>query len=240
MKGAIAAFVFVFALFLAPVSPVKAGAPAAKPSKESLLAAWEQVQKDSPYTVRFEKTAEKNVYDFETTIFPYSGKIRVENLLIETDPAYFYEFRSYGDEMPNGDYIGIVELELDGIDEKFTRRFSHSYPTWVRDNSLYYHAETKKWYTAEQWTDYKNALTAAKSSATDGKSCVPAAGQERESKPTLFSVFLSWLPFLILISLYVYFMRKSKYAKVLDKNLLHMDKTEKLFEEILEVLKRKA
>ncbi|TAL27092.1 MAG: hypothetical protein EPN97_18210 [Alphaproteobacteria bacterium] len=230
----VACFVFV-ALTCASL----AHADDAKPSKDSLLTAWEQVQKDSSYTVKFEPTKEKDVYDFETTIFPYKGKIKVLNLLIEKKPAHFYEFQEYGDETPEGDYAGIVELELDGIDDKFLRKFSYSYHTWARDNALYYHAETKKWYTPGQWADYKETLKAAKSAATSGAVCGPA--KNKEEGPTFLSVLISWFPMLLLIGVWVYFITAMKRAagKYPNPQIVAAENNT-LLKEILEVLKRKS
>lgn len=246
MKNAIAAFALVFALFITPAFAEPA-APA-KPSKESLLEAWEKVQKENPYTAKFEKTDDKYVYNFETTIFPFDGKLKVLNLLIEKKPTYYYgEFSDYDDEMPAGDYVGIIEPELVGVAKEFPSQYRYSYATWERGHALYFNAETKKWYTPAEWVAYKKAVKLAKTIPSDGPACTPATSGQ--GKPTFFSVLLSWFPMILLIAVWVIAMRKcglGKQKQVLEKNMAYMDKAEvymakneKLLEEILQTLKQK-
>lgn len=197
MKNAIAALALVLVLFVTPAFAEPAAAPA-KPSKESLLAAWEKVQRDDPYTVTFAKSEKKDVYNFETTIFPYKGQIKVLNLLIEKKPAFYYgEFRSYNEELPEGDYIGLVEIELADLGKEFVEKHRYSYSTWDQRNGFYYNAETNKWYTEAQWSAHKAALKAREvpASASSGGSC--------SDRSAWMSSIIRWAPLAGFLALWI-------------------------------------
>src|SRR5215204_7611719 len=53
-----------------------ADARAQQPTQASLIRAWEQVQKDDPEAVTFEKVGERN-YKFKTNRFPFDGELKV-------------------------------------------------------------------------------------------------------------------------------------------------------------------
>lgn len=215
-------FAALLSLGVIAVSPALAEeAAVVKPSKESLLAAWEKVQKENPYTVTFEKTKEEGVYNFETTIFPYKGKIKVLNLLIDKKPARYYDdYRDYGFDDPEEDYKGIVELELEGVDEKFRGKFSYSYETWDRDNALHYNAKSSAWYTPVQWAEYREALKASNSSEGGGD------GKVSGKKNVWFASIIRWWPFMgvVCVLLVVAFwmgVRQQKITKELQDDYLN-------------------
>lgn len=212
-----------------------------KPSKASLLTAWENAQRENPYTVTFEKTDEEGLYDFETTIFPYKGKIRVLNLLIHQNPAYYHSpYYNYRVDDPEEDYTGIVEVELDGLEDDFRSKYPYSYGTWNTDNALHFNVESAMWYTPKEWYEYQKSR-APKTAASDS--------QQQKEKPTFLKVFLSWLPMLLFIGLWVWIMIRSgsfKYKTVMERQLpfldrseAHMKRSEELLEEILEAVKQK-
>lgn len=231
----IACFVF---LSFACVSVSFADAPDKKPSKESLLAAWEQVQKDSPYTVKFEKTPDKGVYTFETTLFPYKGKVQVLNLLVDKHPGEYYE---YDDEDAPDHYVGVVEVSLDGLAKDFREKYYQSYETWARDNRLYYDVEASKWFTPIDWAVHKKELRAAKS--TSG-SCYQSAQASPSQK--LFQVLLSWGPMIFFLVVWIWIcvfsarkLRKKQEA-IQAKFLQLSEDSLAVNREILEALKRKS
>ncbi|MEZ0262641.1 MAG: hypothetical protein ACAH80_16670 [Alphaproteobacteria bacterium] len=231
MKIAIAAFALVLTLFVAPVFAATED-PAAKPSKESLLAAWEQAIKASAYTVKFEKVKE-NVYDYETTIFPFKGELTLLNLYISDRSDY------YGSEVGDS-YYGTAEVVLAGVDRDFKDKYETSYNAWDSENVLTYGDRTKKWYSSADWEEYKSAVKAeAKKSA-----CSSSENAQQESGPTLFGVLLSWFPMLLLIGVWVFFARSMRKGvtnvnDVHKKSLEWMDKTEKLLEELVLIQKQK-
>ncbi len=242
MRIVVAAFAILLS-FCVLAAPAMAETNDSKPSKESLLAAWEQMQKDNPYTVAFEKTAEKSIYDFETTIFPFKGKLKVLNTLIEEDPAYYYgDFSKYDTVLPDGDYIGLVEVELPEADKEFAAKYRYSYATWEQGNALYYHADSKKWYTAEEWALYKKEFKSAKAVSAPKSACGLFKSEN----------FVSWWPLILVIGWIVicaWFSSKQKknYANYLNEcreiNKIISDRGIEALaiqKEILEVLKRKT
>ena len=54
----------------------------AQPSEESLLSAWEALQKNNPKTVVFEKLGERD-YKFKTQMFPFDGELKVTNVVVD-------------------------------------------------------------------------------------------------------------------------------------------------------------
>lgn len=202
----------------------------AEPSKESLLLAWETVQKENPATVKFEKIG-TGVYDFETTIFPYKGKLRVVNLLINKKPsAYYDDLQDYRFDEAEEDLTGIVELTLDGVDEKFQEKFRVSYKTWDRDNALHYNAATQTWYAPAKWADVRDALKTPTSA--------PVAKTPKDEKPTFFGVFLSWVPMILLIAVWLFLCRGQKAVQ--NRAIQLCEQTLVVQKEILEVLKKKT
>lgn len=66
----------------------------------------------------------------------------------------------------------------------------------------------------------------------------PVASFAAETKSNIWiDVLVAWGPFILLVALYVYYMRGSgirKNSKLIDRNMEHMDRVEKLLEKIVE------
>ncbi len=112
------------------------------PSKASLIAAWEELQRNDPQTEIFEKI-EDSLYRFKTTQFPFDGNLRMLNASIETNS--FYE-----DEQS---IIGFVEVELVDTPEDFREKFSQSYSYWLQKNTLYFDVSTQRWLSGKAWQE---------------------------------------------------------------------------------------
>ncbi|MBL8713192.1 MAG: hypothetical protein JNM12_09850 [Alphaproteobacteria bacterium] len=234
MRRVVVAAFAILLSFCVLSAPVHAETATKKPTKESLLEAWEQNLKKNEYTVKLEKTTEQGVYDYETTIFPYAGKLKVLNTFIDAPGSYYY------DEDDAENFSGTVEVELAGVAKEFKEQYQRSYYAWLRGNSLTYNDRTNKWYTPSEWAGYKKILDTVKDKAV----CEPTE-QKKEAAPTFLGVLLSWFPMLLLIGVWFFFliaMRKpqKKQALLVDRAFAHYDKTEKLLEEILEETKRKT
>lgn len=126
-----------FALFTLTLA-----AQAAGPDKQALLEAWEAAQLDDPQTLIFEKVADKR-YTFQTDRFPYEGEITVLNLSI-SDMGY-----------PAADgettIMGVVEVELAGVDDEFYRKYWNSYSNWQQSNIFYWERKAGEWVPAVDW-----------------------------------------------------------------------------------------
>ncbi len=114
-------------------------AQAGEMSEESLIAAWEAVQKNDPKTEVFERV-EPGVYQFRTSRFPYDGALRVVGMTID-------ETSMVGED---GWAMGIVEVELADLPDDFFMKHSRSYGVWEQGNILYFDPKAGAWMTPKQ------------------------------------------------------------------------------------------
>lgn len=127
-------FCFFFVLFSPGLS--------AQPTEKSLLDAWELVQKNDPKTILFEKLDERR-YRFKTRRFPFDGEIKIFNVIVEG-----------GDIVENKEiYRGIIELELVGVPENFSRKYHYSYSGWRSNNWFHFDPETREWMSNREFRD---------------------------------------------------------------------------------------
>jgi hypothetical protein len=112
----------------------------AAPTEESLLEAWENIQKKDPKTIIFEKISSGR-YRFKTERFPFDGELEVLNITIdERMGAYDY-----------GYIMGVVEVELLDLPEDFLEKYSYSYSAWLQKNILYYDKENEQWLSDKEY-----------------------------------------------------------------------------------------
>ncbi|MFH1158451.1 MAG: hypothetical protein V1721_06170 [Pseudomonadota bacterium] len=211
-----------------------------KPTKESLLLIWEKAQKESPYTVKLEKTSEQGVYDYETTIFPFKGKLKVLNLLIDKNPSNFYDY--YDDSGNDADYVGIVEVKLLDVPKEFAWGYTYSYPTWEEGNRFHYDAASGKWYTLETWHALEKASAKAQTQQANAR-----CSQQSSKQPFQWRSFLaSWWPLFLLVGFWIWVWKSPSLKKFSKKQKEQQERAMQIAEEnlvtnreILEVLKRK-
>lgn len=121
------------------------------PDKASLLAAWEQEQRSNPDVTLFEKTAEDGVYNFATTLFPYNGRLKVTNVVVDKNPASYSGEYSYEARQKGVKIHGVVEVSLLDQDNKCVGgcgcgRTSYGQSSWERGNDFYYDEKTNEWF----------------------------------------------------------------------------------------------
>lgn len=143
-------FFLVLIVCFTVTAPAKAGDQVAAPTKESLIAAWEEVQKGQETTVVFEKTGEPGIYNFETTLFPYKGKLKILNAIISKDIEYYYNY----DIQDDASLTGFVEVELSDAPDKFFEKYPVSTNVWRMQNYLFFINDTNQWMSKEQWNSY--------------------------------------------------------------------------------------
>ena len=116
--------------------------PAARAQKTEagLLAAWEQAQKSDPSTTKFEKIKDRQ-YHFATKRFPFDGDLLVRNVVIE----------DYSSVNQNGIEMGTVEVELQGATDELYRTYARSYSQWNVSNTLYWDPQPQRWLTSDQY-----------------------------------------------------------------------------------------
>ena len=117
-----------------------ATAQASEPTKETLLQAWEQVQRADPATVTFEKLGEGR-YHFKSTRFPFDGELRVVNASVEEGLG--------GLGMPK--FTGVVETEFVDAPQGFAQKYARSYSYWQATNTLFFDAKSGRWLSTRQW-----------------------------------------------------------------------------------------
>src|SRR3712207_3704347 len=127
-------------LAAALVTLALAAAPARaqhRPTEASLVRAWEDVQKDDPETVTFEKVGERR-YRFKTDRFPFDGELRVLKATVDESEG------AYADDDEGGlpvSAAGVVEYELVGLSDDVRKKYEHSFSIWERNNKLFFGRE---------------------------------------------------------------------------------------------------
>ncbi len=113
----------------------------ADPTKESLIQAWEQAQKNDSETVTLEKI-ETNRYRFETKRFSFQGELKVLNVTIG----------DMGLEDTEDGYLpGWIEVELVDAPQDLAVKQPYSYSAWEQNNVLYYDKSQSKWVSAKDF-----------------------------------------------------------------------------------------
>lgn len=112
----------------------------ALPTEESLIEAWEGIQKNDPKTLIFEKISDKH-YRFTTERFPFDGELRILNVTVDEQASSF----------EGGFFLGVVEVELIDLPKDFLEKYSYSYSVWIQNNILYYDTEEDKWLSDEEY-----------------------------------------------------------------------------------------
>jgi len=194
-------------------------------SKESFLAAWEAYQKSLSTTVTLEKTNESGVYNYETTLFPYSGKLKVHNVVISKDIDYY---GNYDLDLDNK-LKGVAEIELlDHTEKKNCNLFQYSKSIWRDQNMLFFNKNSKKWLSAEQWRETNNS--------NESQTCAS------QSSSALYQLFIDLSP-LIFAALFLIFMvllaqrgQKSQIAKY-DLSMKRQKESIEKQNETLELMK---
>jgi len=170
-------------LFAALACTVPAEPLEGPPGKDSLVLAWEQLQREDPLTLSFEKIGEGR-YAFHTERFPFDGELLLLNASVDGQAGGF-----------PGLTVGVVEVELAGVDESFYRKHGMVYGRWTARNQLFWDEASHRWMSADE-CEFDFAR--------------PGHGGILGSILPLFSNFF-WLFFLLLTA--VFFWWISRHAK---------------------------
>jgi len=123
-------------MLLAAFASVHAEAP----SDDSVIEAWERLQRADSQTIALERI-EPRLYRFETNRFPYDGHLRVLNVSLD----------GYGWSTDGATTMAVVEVELVDATDDFYARHAHSVPMWQATNILYLDSETGEWLDNREW-----------------------------------------------------------------------------------------
>ncbi|MCK5519128.1 MAG: hypothetical protein KAI61_06920 [Alphaproteobacteria bacterium] len=222
----IVVFLGIAVFFAFPVfAEGKEGTAVAK--KETLVAFWEEQVRNDSNTKQFEKTKEDGVYNFETSFFPYKGRLKLLNAAVS---------------QMNGTYqidtAGIIEVELLDAPQDFYKKHARSYRAWSKtwSESGYYYYDQKQdvWFLPSEWEEHE-----------EEDDCISDASPE-------FLVFLvKYLPLLILFiflgGLFWFVYKQNKRAwdsndeMLVNQNIAmqKMDKQTKLLQQIADSMAKK-
>ncbi|HVF43535.1 MAG TPA: hypothetical protein VM936_11015 [Pyrinomonadaceae bacterium] len=208
-----------------------AAALGAQPTQAALVKAWEEVQRDDPETVVFEKSGEGS-YKFKTKRFPFDGELKLLKATVSD-----FSYGGGGDDedydVPAGYVMGVIEYDLVGLSEDVVKKYEHSYSGWRTNNTLYFDRQGGEWLSLEK---YRAKM------AADAKKTTEAYELKEKSKKTSslwLTVAVNVLPLLLLVGLLAWVMKRTgirrqrEYMKV---GLAHMQRSEELLERIAEAL----
>lgn len=161
--------------FLAILYSPLAQAEDSKPSetvdivtKEDFIKAWEEHIKSLPTTVKFENTDQKNIYSFETTLFPFNGQLKLLNVIIRE--------QSFFDEKDTQN--GIAEIELLDIPDDFFKNREQTEMLWKQEHVLFFIPKPdSKWVTQEEW--FKKSIEKSKKKSKASSGCSFSEHQEK-------------------------------------------------------------
>tara|TARA_B100001093_G_C26584914_1_gene908930 strand:+ start:138 stop:836 length:699 start_codon:yes stop_codon:yes gene_type:complete len=205
--------------------------------KAKFLSAWEAHQKSLPTTVALEKTDEPNIYNFETALFPYRGKLQVNNILISRDLDYYYDYNL------GAEYAlkGVAETELlDISSDDLYRKYPQSQQLWAKEQYLFWDDSQKKWLSADEWKNASAVVSHEEMTSPYNKPCVVT-----ETLMTIWP-FLVILLFLMIFLARIKQLQKQQFEKFdlsIERQLESLELQKQSLElqrEILKVLKQKT
>lgn len=176
-------------------------------SKEAFLSAWETHMKNLPTTVTFEKTDEPGVYMYETTLFPYKGRLKVLNIAISKDISYYggYDL-DVNDALKGAPEIKFLDVNTNCSKEKqccdsLYSLYPYSYDIWKDDSFLFFDEQSGKWLDRHEWRTMQNASAAKRPSCSSKKS---------KSEYYLKQFSLNVLPYLLLAIFLIFIIRRAQ------------------------------
>ena len=200
----------------------------AQPSSQSLVEAWEQLQRSDPETLAFEKIAERR-YRFKTNRFPFDGELKILKATIDDSLADFEYAHIHG----------VIEYDLVGLSEEVVKKYEHSYESWQENNGLTYDKESSSWMSPEQLR-VKSAAKVKQATRTQEEA---KAGEEKARKTaTWVNIAMWWGPVLVLLVLWAWFMRKTgirRQREYMNAGAVHMQRVEELLERIAAAVESK-
>jgi hypothetical protein len=151
---------FVFLIVPQPASAESHKIPSIEAAKASLLEYWEQTIKQDPSTRLFETTDEPGVYNIDTTVLPYKGRVKVLNLVVDV-------YKPVGNYDSGVVYGGVVETKLlDAPDIPQLQPFSFN--KWQRMGWFDYDSKTSRWFPFNSWDEHFPIKERGKKRAVNG------------------------------------------------------------------------
>ncbi len=224
---------FALILFSASVYAQEHHAKTDSDIKTSFISAWEKHQRSLPTTVTLEKTDKPNIYNYETTLFPYKGKLILNNVVISKDLNYYYDY----DLILTDVVKGAAEIELAELtSDEFYEKYPHSRPLWEKENFLLYDEISNKWLSPKEWENKTSDIGEYDVSNTkkSSHSCY---------KETVLALFSGLWPFILFVIIFLVIVWRGKkfqdaQSKKIDLSLERQLESLELQKQAFEVQKR--
>lgn len=220
-----------------------ASARAAQATQAGLVKAWEEVQREDPETVTFEKTGEGR-YRFKTNRFPFDGELKILKANIND--------YSYGDDdSPAVNYVtGVIEYDLVGLSEELSKKYAHSIEDWEGSNTLYFDKDGGAWLSADEQrvkmrAKYKEQLDEQQRKKQQEQQQQQLRQQQEQTNKS-YSLWLNlaswWGPVLLLVAFWVWFFKRTgfrRHREYMNMSVAHMQRVDELLERIAEALEKR-
>jgi hypothetical protein len=223
-------FFAVLFCFMFSVSPYASETP----TEDSLIKTWENIQKNDPNTVTFEKINDRH-YKLSNKHFPFDGELKIKDVTIDSTIM-----------VGNSDnfIMGIIDVEFEKMPKDFIQQHSRKYYMWAMNNNLYYDKKAGKWLSSKE---FQTAMMKM---------------QKEMSRPSLLSSFFSdyfLIIALLIVSVFlIYFTRHykrtvknsfqrqdeaitrvNKSIELSERGIMLGEETNKILKDILSTLKDK-
>lgn len=209
------------ALLTLAVAGTAARAQQQQATQESLVKAWEQVQRGDPETVTFEKLGERR-YRFKTNRFPFDGELRILKATV-TESAGGYEGEESGGGYETASATGVVEYDLVGLSDEVTKKYEHSFANWQATNALHFDRGRGSWITSEEYSARRAAHYRERARALELS--------EQSQKTTGLWLWLAntWAPIFLLLGFFVWMWNRTgikRQREHMNMMTLHMQRAE--------------
>jgi len=109
------------------------------PTEESLLQAWESLQRQDPKTEVFEKTGDRR-YKVKTSRIPYEGELIIASVNMDEDQM---------------GASGMLEVKLPSLkmEELAESGSAFGYSRWMQNNFLRYDTDSQRWMSSKEYSE---------------------------------------------------------------------------------------
>lgn len=179
-----------------------------QPTKERLVVFWEDTLKADPQVKKLEETKEKGVYDFETTFFPYKGRLKLLNAAISPYDGGYYEGLS----------TGIIEVELLDAPESFFKKYAASYNAWTRLNYFYHDEIGGVWFPINKLGDWSKEYNKREAATAEATSAAIASNSCMNTWWSRNTSTIIYIVFLVALIAFVVLLAKKQNKKIWDNH----------------------
>lgn len=133
-------------------------------SKKEVVAAWELSLRALPSTKVLEKATDPNIYNFESSLIPFKGQIKILNVIVSDEPE-FYALNLESDVSDVFTKQAFVEVALIGVSSTYWDDMPRSYQAWKSLGEFFYVKEKNMWLARDAAKLYGQATIDLKDAA---------------------------------------------------------------------------